>query len=123
MLSEPKPLVLGELHPLPVVISGRVLLAELHAPWLTGCALGRRDVCLEFHRVGSCIRYCVNESVGQAKAAIMRLRYFADYEATQDGIEVAFLPLEARSKTERRHQTTSAMVRSTIERDTEPRAA
>ena len=51
VLAQPRPLRLGELHALPVLVAGGVLVAELDPPRLVGRALGGRDVGLELDGV------------------------------------------------------------------------
>lgn len=60
-------------------------------------ALGGSDVCLELHRVRTRIGYCINESVGEAQAAVVRLRHLADNEAAASSI-AATQSLEAVSE-------------------------
>src|SRR6185436_10743580 len=80
MVSKPAPAVFGELHPLPVVVPGLVLAAELHAERLGGRALGRRDVRLELHRVRTGVGDGVHKRVREAEAAVVRERHLADDE-------------------------------------------
>src|SRR6185503_18810611 len=61
VFGEATPLLLGELHPLPVVVAGRVLAAERDAKGLGGRAFRGGDVRLELHRVGARIRDRIDE--------------------------------------------------------------
>src|SRR5262245_5433512 len=81
MALEAPPLFLGEFHPLPVLVATRVLDAEAYAPRLTGGALGRRDVSLEFHGVGASRRDGIDEGVREPEASIVRLSNLADNQA------------------------------------------
>src|SRR5579883_3362744 len=78
---EAGPLRLGEFHALPVVVAGGVLVAELDAPGLGGGAFGGGEVGLELDRVGAGGRDGIDEGVGHAEAAIVRLRHLGDDHA------------------------------------------
>ncbi len=81
MAGETVPLLLGELHPPPVVEPCPILRAEVHPPRFGWGALGRRDVGLELHRSRAGLGDRVDERVRQAQAAVMRLGHLADDQA------------------------------------------
>ena len=78
VLGQAAPLLLGELHALPVVVARRVLPAERHAERLGRRALGGGDVRLELHGVGAGVGDRVDERVRQAQAAVVGQRHLAD---------------------------------------------
>ena len=80
--GQPAPLLLGELHPLPVVVARGVLPAELHAERFGRRALRCSDVRLELHRVGAGRGNGVDERVRQAETAVVRHRHFANHQAS-----------------------------------------
>ena len=57
------PLLLGELKPLPVVVTGFILPAELHPEWLERRALRVGEVGLEFDCIRSRLGYRIDERV------------------------------------------------------------
>src|SRR5262245_47622658 len=82
MRSQASPLLLSELHPLPVLVAGCVLPAEFHPERLGRRAFGGGDVRLELHRVGAGSGECVDERVRQSQTAIMRQRDLAHHKAS-----------------------------------------
>ena len=82
VVGQAPPLLLGELHALPVVVARRVLAAELHAERLGRACSRRGDVRLELHGVGAGGGDRVDERVRQAEAAVVGQRDFADHEAS-----------------------------------------
>src|SRR5918996_730678 len=80
MGAQPGPLLLAEFHSLPVLVPRLILEGERRPPGLGGMALGRRDVCLELHRVGARRGDRVDEGVGRSEAPVMGLRHLADHE-------------------------------------------
>src|SRR5262249_11144187 len=80
MLLKSEPLRLGELHPLPVVITRFVLPTELHTPRFARRRFARRDMCLKFYGVGARFRGRVDIRMVHAQTSVMRLRDFGDDE-------------------------------------------
>ena len=67
-----------ELHSLPIIETGRVLLREAHSERLIQGRLRSGDVSLELDRVGAGIGDHIDEGMSQPKRAIMRLRNLSD---------------------------------------------
>src|SRR5581483_853834 len=67
---------------LPVIVAGRILIAEPDAPGLLGSAFGRCNVRLEFNGIGAGLGDRLDIGVGCAQTTVMSLRDFADYSAT-----------------------------------------
>src|SRR5262249_38232641 len=82
MLPEPMPLLLGELHTLPIVIACSILSAKFDAPRLAGCAFSRRDVGLKFHCIGTSFSNGIDIGVCHTKTSIVPLSHFGDEEYT-----------------------------------------
>ncbi len=71
-----------EFHPLPVVVSGSVLLAEIDSERFAGGTLRAGNVRLKFHGVGAGPRYFIDEGMRVADTAVVRQSHLADDETT-----------------------------------------
>ena len=80
MRGKAAPLLLGKLHPLPIVEPRLVLPRELDTERLVERRFGRGDMGLELDRVGAGFRGRVDERMRQAERAVMRLRHLGDDE-------------------------------------------
>ena len=70
------PLFVSKFHPLPVIISGLVLIAEFNPERLLRRALRLRNMRLKFDRIDSRPCHRVNERMGLSQTTVMVLGYF-----------------------------------------------
>jgi hypothetical protein len=75
-----KPLRFGKLHSPPVIAPRGILATEFDPPRLSRRTFRRRDVRLEFDRVGASVGDSVNEGMCHTQTTIMRLRNLTDYK-------------------------------------------
>ena len=78
MLLEVSPLDFTELHPSPIVISRRVLAAELDSPRFFRATFRGCNMRLEFHRIGPGPGHDVDQRVRHSKTAVVRLGDFGN---------------------------------------------
>src|SRR5687768_15218166 len=80
MLLQSSPLFGRELHPLPIIETRCILLAELHTPLFLGRTFCGGDVRLELDCVRTCGCRGVDKRMSEVHAPIMRLRHFRNYQ-------------------------------------------
>lgn len=78
---QPSPLFLSEFHSPPVIITRRILAAELDPPRLAGSAFGGGYMGLKLDRIRPSTSNGIYVGVSGPKAAIVRLGDFADNQA------------------------------------------
>src|SRR5262245_27212147 len=82
MLFQANPLLLSELHPLPVIVAGGILPAELHSPRFTGRALGSSNMSLKLDRICAGYSYRIDEGMRNSEAAVVGLSHLTNDQTT-----------------------------------------
>jgi hypothetical protein len=79
--AQPPPLLLGELHALPIVVARRILSTEPDAPRLRRRTFRGGDVSLKLDAVGAVVGRDIDEGVGEAETPVVCLGHLRDDDA------------------------------------------